>query len=214
MDFFPPRFNGKGNSDPLAHWLSWDDYSTAHKLSDADKIEKFKISLVDTARLWINNQEFANPNALKTAFFNHFSGVHSRDGALELWEKAAWIKPEAIATFLARIKSIDERLDYNDRQIQDKFILGLPQDIKIHAVMADGNLADTVKTAQKHADMTHQNSALGTKEMSFVSRDVQFKTTGVEEKIDKIEGMLEKVSFAGEHKSRDQTPGRQWDSTR
>ncbi len=36
--------------------------------------------------------------------------------------------------------------------------------------MADGNLTDKVKTTQKYADMTHQNSALATTKMSLFHR--------------------------------------------
>ena len=163
-DYLPKRFSGEGTQSPLAHWLQFADYLQIHAVPAPQQVNRFKLTLSGDARLWFEGKAFNDLNALKNSFIEHFSGYHSREGSLAAFRSIKWKHGEAMETYLGRLRPLAERLGYDNDQIRDQFIEGLPHDVKVSVVMARcGDLNTLVETAQKYIDLIKSHP----KEVSF-----------------------------------------------
>jgi hypothetical protein len=155
FDFLPTKFSGTAGHDPLAHWLSYEDYATVQALDDANKIQKFKLSLTEEARLWIDGKAFATSAALKEAFISRFSGTPTREGALSAFKNAKLKPGESVEAFVSRLRRNATRVGYNDEVfVKDQFLSGLPDEVRIATVMSNtATLDDAVQSAQKYIDL-------------------------------------------------------------
>jgi hypothetical protein len=158
-DFLPTKFSGNASQDPLAHWLSYEDYCNVHTLGDQDQINKFKLTLSDEARLWIDGKQFVNPRALKDAFVSRFSQTSTREGALVAFRTAKLNPGEGMESFVSRLRRLATRIGYDDEiYIRDQFLSGIPDDVRIATVMTNpDDLNEAVTAAQKFIDLRSQS---------------------------------------------------------
>ena len=72
---FKPEFAGKPKEDAEAHLLHTNDWMRTHNFNEADKVQRFCLTLLGEARLWY---ETLNPNVndwppLQNAFRQQYS---------------------------------------------------------------------------------------------------------------------------------------------
>ena len=154
FDFLPTKFGGTHTQDPLAHWLSYTDYCDIHTYDDAQRLAKFRLTVVDDARLWIEGKVFATPLAMRDAFLARFSATPTREGALSAFRNATLNPGENIEKFVARLRRMAQQIGYDDEQfIRDQLLTGLPASVRTAVVMANANtLHAAVISAQRFLD--------------------------------------------------------------
>lgn len=197
-DFLPPKFLGNQGQNPMAHWLSFSDYCTMHQLPDAQKIERFKITLGGEARTWIDGKQFANVNALRQRFLEQFSGMHTRDGTVKMFRKEKYRMGEAVESYCTRLRMIANQLNYNQDMVKDQFLDGLPDNVATAASMANAdNLDAMVTAAQRYIDRTGS------------AKQVSFSLAAQEEMVSSFQNMYVSESDSRDRgRSREQERGR------
>ena len=177
-DALPTGFTGETlkREDAQAHWLSFEDYLITHGLDNpADAaavnviVNRFKLTLSKTARLWINGKNFANLDALQTAFVTRFSAQHSHFANVKLFDDMRYTPGEAAELYLNRIRLAAAPIGYGDDIIKNKFMATLPDACKANVLMsvADDATPDQVaRLAQKCMDAVPE-----------VQREVSFSAT-------------------------------------
>jgi len=107
-EFFASKFNGTRVSSPYAHIFCFTDYCGMHGAeltSDELKIERFKFTLEGKARLWVEGKQFTSFDELAEAFTGRFSGISSRNGAIESFNRTRLEPGEKVEEYLQRLVS-------------------------------------------------------------------------------------------------------------
>ena len=121
-DGLPPKFHGQSCDNAQAHWHAFQDYVALHKLNQQAQLQRFKLTLGSDARLWIDNKNYQNVNDLKTAFINKYSGINSRDAAIEQWPSLRYQGNESLEDYATKLRRLADCLDYGDEIIKDRFL--------------------------------------------------------------------------------------------
>lgn len=172
--FFPPKFWGKKDEDAEAHWSSFTDYLNQHPELNGDwptTFGRFKSSLAGAARKWLGDRQFADAEALSTAFIQKFNGIYSREGGRMKWTDATMLPEEPVEAYVERLRTIANVLNKGEEDIQEKLYTSLPEEVAERAEMEGGDLENTIRVAQRMLDIKSRKRNT-IKEVSFVQTDV------------------------------------------
>lgn len=194
----PKKYSGDdSNETARSHILQYEDYITFQNLDPAVQADnapimnRFKLTLKGKARSWVDGKVFANFAELKDQFIRKFGGAHSREGAVEKFNACAYVFPEPVEDYLLRIKEWAQILNYGDELIRDRFLAGLPDDLRGMAHMSNiANIDDLVKAVQNYVT-SKSKSTTPAVASSFLTQNDTY-----EQRFDKIEEKLETLCLA------------------
>ncbi len=155
-----------------AHWLSFQDYVDLQGLNNVTALTRFKLTLRDNARLWLDSVKPTTLKELKSGFEGKFSGLRSRDTVLEKWNSLRYEGETYICDFLAELKRLADILEYEARTVKDKFLMCLPANVRVEAAR-EQELEKCATAAQNYIDITGVTNKM--KEIAFSSQQVSFK---------------------------------------
>ena len=201
-DFLPQKkFGGRPGEDAYSHILEYEYYCRAQNLNAQAQLARFGGTLTGQALIWLDGQNFHGYNELREAFLTYFSGIHSREGAVEQWKTTIYTPGESIDQYLVRLRRLAQRLNYNNELIKDQFLAGLPANIRVNAAINGGNLNEVAQRAQRYIEMTSGSQANVTSGITFQMTDLQMA-------LERINVLEEKFGYRGRTERRAQTPGR------
>ncbi len=180
LDYLPHNYDGSTNA--LANWLQFDDFLTIQGIdkNSPEAIARFKFTLGNNARIWARNREFHDLESLKKQFLEHFSGVHSREACVEVFSTISYKPGESVDAYLTKIRQMSERLGYSAQLAKDRFIQGLPKEIR--RALACSN-ASTIEEYQAKVEKLLDIEKLNTpKELTFVSLQEDFGRMSVSDR--------------------------------
>ena len=199
----PKKFSGDDTTETArSHILQYEDYCTFQNLDaaaaadNAQVIGRFKLTLKGKARAWVDGKVFANFAELKDQFIRKFGGAHSREGAVEKFNNCIYNFPEPVEDYLMRIKEWAQILNYGAELVRDRFLAGLPDDLRGMAHLANiADLDELVKAVQNYVTSKSKSTTAVT---TFLAQPDCY------EQFDKIEEKLEMLCLA-QNKSSDQS---------
>lgn len=195
-DYLPARYNGENIDEAPAHILSFTDYAELHTLNDAQKIQKFKITLSGAARLWYEGKAFADFDDLKDQFLAYFSAAHTRESAVAAFRSCSLKLSETAEQYRQRVERFADRLGYNAEMVKDQFLAGLPSEVRTGVTMArPQNVNDCVRLTQQFIDLNRP-------------KEVTFASVQQEKEIDTLRGEIQKLHLMQTGRGRQERRGR------
>lgn len=195
--FLPRKFDGTNRESTSSHYAQYEDYVLEHELDPATAIRRFRLTLSGEARDWISGKTFRSLKELKDGFISYFSGEHSKEARRHKWEEITLRKNESVEGFLSRLRPLAERLRKDEEDIQEKLTDCLKphlekQTLDAIVLMADGDLDQTIKLAQKSLDRKGMKEA---REVTFASKE-EVIVEPQEDKLDKLSKTMETLCIA------------------
>lgn len=158
----PRRFSGIKGQDPRAHIFSFEDYCRLQHLTDeSDKIERFKVTLGDQARLWIESVKAKTFQEVKESFVRQYTGVTTYDANVQRFRNVVYTPPESLENYKQRLMLLGQTIGYDtrdgnvSREVCTQYRLGMPHKIRMFlASLAEtASLEELQEHAQKYIDI-------------------------------------------------------------
>ena len=167
----PQDFRGKPTENALGHWLRFMGWCKLQKVTtNADTVQRFLDTLSDDARIWAEDKAFTTKDQLKEAFLKKYSEIKSWQDGFAQWQNLTLKEGESVDDYHTRLQRLAEMLNYTDaKTLKDKFLYGLPPDIRKEAYKGGATLAECLTAAQDYMDIAGLTSSI--KEVTFVARE-------------------------------------------
>ena len=155
----PKHFKGELGENPQAHVLSYEDYISIHNLAPRDAVARFSLTLQGPARQWYQDQGFTSWDDLKTSFLAEYSKYKTREGVIQRLNTIKYNEALGLQAYLREIKELGARLCFNETQLTDAFISGLPPACKSSVLLHDfDGLQTLVKKTEKFLELNGASS--------------------------------------------------------
>jgi hypothetical protein len=131
--FSDSRFSNKQGEYAVAHWIAYNDLCTIAEISDNDKVNLFKITLLGEPRIWFNDNKdsFTDIATLERAFKNTYGKIVSREEYLKQFRNASMKEGEDISQFRNRVRTLAAKAKITDPElVLFTFIDGMPAHIR------------------------------------------------------------------------------------
>jgi hypothetical protein len=136
----PRKFTGEGkfNSCPVAHLECLKDYFWAHQIEDddAEKLNRFKMSLEGPARVWIGELKAESFAEAARKFVKLYAGVGTYRATEDRMRGIRWKEGDSLETYRQQLSTLAEAIGQKvdvktgklSEQFKSQFIRGLPSD--------------------------------------------------------------------------------------
>ena len=135
---FKPEFSGKPDEDAEAHLLCSNDWMNAHHFVNCVKVQRFCLTLLGEARLWLQSLEPLNNVTwpqLQNLFRQRYSKVgNTQEQLFHAWRSFSFDENmETIDSYVTQIRQVAALLGYEEPQIVEVFKNMLP--IKLYWIL-------------------------------------------------------------------------------
>jgi len=149
----PPKFDGVHDKDANIHWLLFTDYIAEANIAEAQRVNKFRITLTGEPRQWFedNKASFTTFDQLEQLFKAEYGPQVSRAGYIKQLQNITMLPNETVIDFKKRVfrTACKASLQDDGEMVITAFVGGLPQNIRDHVrSKRDANLDEALKTAQ------------------------------------------------------------------
>ena len=168
-DLFPKRFSGAKDQDPRSHIYSFMDYCEIQGIvTDAAMIKRFKNTLENKARLWMQSLDVKTFDELREQFIRQYTGVTTHIANVMRFRQVVYTYPESLETYKQRLLLLAQTIGYDVREgkvspeVLTQYRLGLPKEVR--KFMTTLPKTATIKAmevlAQEHIDIEYTDTGI------------------------------------------------------
>ena len=189
----PKRFDGIHKKDPVAHMASVNDYFKIQGLTDdEEKIDRFKLTLEEAPRRWVDSITPTTMAECAHAFIKQYSGMISYEANLNNFRSLKWKESEDIENYRQALATLSEGIGnlYEkdstgmptkalSKEFICQFLLGLPDEyqLTLSDLTEESTLPTIIRRIEKLKSLRRLKGTTTTQSKAAVSFDTILKAT-------------------------------------
>ena len=96
-----------------SHWFNFLDQSDREQIAPGNRTQEFKHTFHNEPRLWYEGEVFVDLADLQQRFIDNYSGVRSREGAVQQFRTTRYV-PGTRYAYLAKLLQLANKLGYGN----------------------------------------------------------------------------------------------------